>query len=114
MTDWPHSPTHRLDVAGTYMVTAATHLKRPIFRSRERLDLLLSDFRRLVTEHGIEIQAWAIENPTSADFGTFTRIRCDTESQELLRITRGVLPLGSNARHQRLSERRSAAFRATS
>lgn len=60
MIDWPHSPAHRLDASGTYIVTAATYLKQPLFRSRARLDLLLRDFQRLTTEHGIAIQAWSI------------------------------------------------------
>lgn len=42
------------------MVTAATYLKQPLFRSRARLDLLLSSFQRLTTEHGIAVQAWSI------------------------------------------------------
>ncbi len=25
MPDWPHNPTHRLDRAGAYIVTAATY-----------------------------------------------------------------------------------------
>ena len=60
MIDWAHSPSHRLDTAGTYMVTAATYLKNPVFRSRKRLDLLLAHFQELITEYRIALQAWAI------------------------------------------------------
>ena len=36
MTDWPHAPVHRLDQAGTYMVTAGTYLKKHHLRNAER------------------------------------------------------------------------------
>jgi putative transposase len=42
------------------MVTAATYLQVPIFRSHEGLDLLLGRFHDLAIEHAIALQAWAI------------------------------------------------------
>jgi len=47
MSDWPHSPLHRLSVAGAYIVTCGTYLKAHHFRRTERLEFLhdaLSDF----------------------------------------------------------------------
>lgn len=60
MSDWPHSPVHRMDSAGAYMVTAATYRKQHIFTSRSRLDLLLTNFQALTAEHRLAIQAWAL------------------------------------------------------
>jgi hypothetical protein len=31
-SDWPHSPLHRLEQGGTYIVTAATYGREPLFR----------------------------------------------------------------------------------
>ena len=41
------------------MVTAATHQKIPIYRSRERLNLLLQLFETLALKYQIAAQAWA-------------------------------------------------------
>src|SRR5690348_7319345 len=60
MNHWPHSPMHFLDSAGTFMVTAATYRKLPIFRSRARLDFLLNQFRVIAKKYDLRVQAWAI------------------------------------------------------
>jgi putative transposase len=60
MSDWQHSPVHRLFEAGTYMVTSGTYQKAPIFRSEAHLrflhDLLLETARK----HHWQLQAWAV------------------------------------------------------
>ena len=60
MHDWPHSPIHLLDSSGAYIITAATYRKVPIFRSRDRLDRVLSHFHAVAMKYGIAIQAWAM------------------------------------------------------
>ena len=40
MTDWLHSPLHRFDSRGTYMVTGATYKKEHMFKKNEDLDLV--------------------------------------------------------------------------
>lgn len=59
MTDWPHSPVHRLSVAGAYMVTCGTYLKRHHFRGTERLRLLCDTLLALTGKYGWNLQAWA-------------------------------------------------------
>jgi REP-associated tyrosine transposase len=60
MPDWPHSPIHRLDTAGAYMVTGATYQKRPLFRSAKRLSHLCDSLLDLAPLHGWKLQAWAV------------------------------------------------------
>jgi putative transposase len=60
MRDWPHSPIHRLNAAGAYMVTAGTYRKVPFFASAERLSLLCDAVLQLAPEHGWSLQAWAV------------------------------------------------------
>ncbi|HEY0701981.1 MAG TPA: transposase [Candidatus Acidoferrales bacterium] len=60
MPDWPHAPSHRLDLGGTYMVTSGTYRKKPLFHSRLKLNLLRAALFDRVSEHGAALQAWAI------------------------------------------------------
>lgn len=60
MLDWPHSPLHRLDTRGTYMVTAATYRKESFFGNSERLALLQKQLFLLCVEHSATLQAWAV------------------------------------------------------
>lgn len=60
MQDWPHSPVHRFEEAGAYVVTGATHLKRPLFRGSERLAYLCDSLLKLAAGHGWRLQAWAV------------------------------------------------------
>src|SRR5258708_10278371 len=60
MPDWPHSPTHRLDGAGAYMVTAATYRKQPLFCSTKRLTYLCETLLHLALQHGWKLAAWAV------------------------------------------------------
>jgi putative transposase len=60
MSDWPHSPVHRLAEAGAYMVTCGTYLKEHHFRGRERLEFLHDSLLGLAEEYGWNLQAWAI------------------------------------------------------
>ncbi len=60
MPDWPHSPTHRLDRAGAYMVTAATYQKQPLFWSAKRLTYLCEALLHLAPRHGWKLEAWAV------------------------------------------------------
>ncbi len=60
MSDWPHSPEHRLSEAGTYIVTSGTYLKQHRFRGGERLRFLCDALLRLAAEYGWNLQAWAV------------------------------------------------------
>jgi putative transposase len=60
MSDWPHSPVHRLSEAGAYMVTCGTYLKQPWFRGTERLHFLCDALLRLAAEYEWNLQAWAV------------------------------------------------------
>jgi putative transposase len=59
MADWPHSPLHRLEAKGTYIVTAGTLGKEHYFRSYDRLTLLHDRLLALAEEYGWLLQAWA-------------------------------------------------------
>ncbi len=58
--DWPHAPVHRLSAHGTYIVTASTLHKRPIFRGQANLDLLHDTLLTLAKQHGWNLEAWAV------------------------------------------------------
>jgi putative transposase len=60
MPDWPHSPLHRLDPSGTYMVTASTFQKAQVFNSRAKLALLTAKLFEVAENHSARLQAWAI------------------------------------------------------
>jgi putative transposase len=60
MPDWPHSPLHRLDTRGTFIVTAGTYRKEPFFASSQRLVFLQKQLFSLCEEHSAALQAWAI------------------------------------------------------
>ncbi len=58
--NWPHSPPHRLTEAGAYIVTAGTYLKKPIFRSAQRLAFLCETLLSLSPREGWSLHAWAV------------------------------------------------------
>jgi putative transposase len=58
--DWPHAPTHRLSEHGTYLVTAATLYKEHFFRAPARLDALQAKLLELASNHGWQLEAWAV------------------------------------------------------
>jgi putative transposase len=60
MLDWPHGPTHRLESAGAYMVTAATYQKQPFFRTAARLTFLCDSLLHLLPKYGWKLEAWAV------------------------------------------------------
>jgi len=60
MTDWPHSPTHRLESAGAYMVTSGTYRKEPLLNSHERLSLLCESLLKLANQYDWRLQAWCV------------------------------------------------------
>ena len=60
MTDWPHSPSHRLSASGTYILTAGTYQKQLFFRSRERLNFLCGVLLELAEEYEWKLEAWAV------------------------------------------------------
>ena len=60
MRDWPHSPVHRLNAGGAYMVTSGTYGKVPFFGSAERLSLLRDALLQLALKHDWSLQAWAV------------------------------------------------------
>jgi putative transposase len=55
---WPHAPRHQLSAGGTFIVTAATYGRLPVFRGRERVlhDALLA----VSDETGWRLEAWAV------------------------------------------------------
>ncbi|HKS83770.1 MAG TPA: transposase [Candidatus Acidoferrales bacterium] len=60
MPDWPHSPAHHLDEAGSYMITAATYQKQPLFRSAKRLTYLCETLLYLAATENWKLEAWAV------------------------------------------------------
>lgn len=60
MTDWHHSPVHRLGDANCFMVTAGTYLRQHFFRSPARLSYLQDSLLKLASEYGWRLQAWVI------------------------------------------------------
>ena len=57
--DWPHAPLHQVSSHGTFIVTASTLHKQPLFRGRAALDLLHDTILKLAKHHGWTLEAWA-------------------------------------------------------
>jgi len=77
MPNWPHAPTHRLDRAGAYMVTAATYRKEPLFKSAKRLTLVCEQLLDLAPQHGWKLEAWAVF-PNHYHFVTIAEEKAET------------------------------------
>jgi putative transposase len=60
MPDWPHSPTHQLDAAGAYIITAGTYRKQRFFRSPKCLTYLCETLLQLAARHEWKLEAWAV------------------------------------------------------
>jgi len=60
LSDWPHAPLHRVNEAGTYMVTCGTLHKEHVFAGPDRLELLQAALLRSAKAFGWHIEAWAI------------------------------------------------------
>jgi putative transposase len=60
MSDWPHSPLHRLTDRGAYMVTAATYNHQLYFLGQKHLDRLQGALFRWALRYKWELQAWAV------------------------------------------------------
>lgn len=63
MTDqnhWHHSPVHKCDEAGTYMITAGTYKKQRFLNSHEKLQFVQDSLFEIADELGWRLQAWSI------------------------------------------------------
>jgi putative transposase len=60
LCNWPHSPAHRLSLAGAYMVTAATYQKQEFFNTPTLLTQLTNLLLQRAAAHGWFLQAWAV------------------------------------------------------
>ncbi len=60
MPDWPHSPPHRLLGQGTYMFTAGTYLKKHIFNTPDKLNLIEGSLISTFAQTEFQLQAWAV------------------------------------------------------
>jgi ribosomal protein S6--L-glutamate ligase len=57
---WPHAPPHRLSESGTFMVTAGTLNKYPVFRGPDRLTFLHDKLLEAADRFGWRLAAWAV------------------------------------------------------
>ena len=57
---WPHAPPHRLSQAGTYFVTASTHLRPHHFAGKARLGVLHRGLLKVAAKFGWRLEAWAV------------------------------------------------------
>src|SRR5271166_3463672 len=60
LSDWPHSPVHRLSLAGAYMVTAGTYQKQKFFNTPVLLTQLTNLLLQRAEFHCWVLQAWAV------------------------------------------------------
>jgi putative transposase len=60
MTDWPHSPCHRFEREGTYMITGATLHNQKFFNTNEQLGILQTALFELALHYNWKLEAWAI------------------------------------------------------
>ena len=73
---WPHAPEHRLNVRGTYFVTASTYRHAQHFANKVRLAVLHRGLLKVAADFGWHLEAWAVfsdhyhfvgHSPTDAD-----------------------------------------------
>src|SRR5438067_11567027 len=57
--NWPHAPPHYFTAHGTYIITAATLHRRPLFNSGTKLDFLCDTTFELAKDYELTLQAWA-------------------------------------------------------
>ena len=57
--NWPHAPPHYFTPNGTYVITAATLHRKPLFDSGAKLDLLRGTTFELARNYALTLQAWA-------------------------------------------------------
>lgn len=92
MSDWHHSPLHRLGTDGAYIVTASTRFKAQIYTNARKLAFLSDQIQILSQQYNLELEAWAafsnhyhlIVRPhgTSAEFATYFKHLHATLSRE--------------------------------
>jgi REP-associated tyrosine transposase len=56
---WPHAPPHYFTPHGTYIITAATLHRKPLFDCGAKLDLLRDTTFKLAKNYALILQAWA-------------------------------------------------------
>ena len=57
---WPHAPVHRLKQGSTFLVTAGTYQKAPVFSDGSRLRMLHQALLSLADRHAWHLEAWAV------------------------------------------------------
>jgi putative transposase len=57
---WPHAPEHRLNVRGTYFVTASTYLHEHHLKGKNRLAVLHRGLLKVASKFGWHLEAWAV------------------------------------------------------
>src|SRR6267378_6972511 len=57
--NWPHAPPHYFTAHGTYIITAATLHRKPLFDSGTKLDFLCDTTFELAKDYELTLQAWA-------------------------------------------------------
>lgn len=60
MSEWPHSPAHKLEDAGAYMVTAGIYRRERFLHTAERLSLAHDALLHLALHYEWRLQAWAV------------------------------------------------------
>src|SRR5205809_6219430 len=56
---WPHAPPHYFTPHGTYIITAATLHRKPLFNSDAKLGLMRDTIFELAKNYLLIFQAWA-------------------------------------------------------
>lgn len=62
MKRWPHAPCHSFEAGETFMVTAGTYGKLPLFSASERWEVLHDTLLDVAVELGWDLHAWAVLN----------------------------------------------------
>jgi REP-associated tyrosine transposase len=57
--NWPHAPPHYFTAHSTYIITAATLHRKPLFDSGAKLDVLRDTTFELARNYALTLQAWA-------------------------------------------------------
>ena len=60
MTSWPHAPPHLFNKECSYMITAATHKRVPLFKTPAERDLIQALLFELADRYKWKLEAWSI------------------------------------------------------
>jgi hypothetical protein len=91
LRSWPHSPAHRLRDNGTYIATAGTYTKAPLFRGSHRLTKPTNCILELTERYGWSLQGLSSICESLSASGRIAKSRIATQLSAAFAFCYGLL-----------------------